>query len=120
MHRAHQLALGAERDLADALESARDALGQPRFRLRDEERAFGRIALDRPFPSSSRRAALFARSRRRAARSTSDQDRVLDAAVDEHLALGPVARAGDVDPPGVTTSRTVISFFVSVPVLSER
>ena len=46
---AHQLALGRERHLADALEARRPALRAARdLRLGDEERGLGRIALDRP------------------------------------------------------------------------
>ena len=51
VNRAHQLALGRERDFSDALEARVERLVvQSGFARRDEERAFGRIALHRPAP----------------------------------------------------------------------
>ena len=49
LERAHQLALGGERHLADALEPRAARLGQPLdLRLGDQERRLGGVALDRP------------------------------------------------------------------------
>ena len=49
VQRGHQLALGGERNLADALEPRAPSLGQPfHLRLRDQERGLGGITLDRP------------------------------------------------------------------------
>ena len=51
VHRAHQLALGGERHLADAGEAGVERLGlQPGLARRDDQRAFGRVALHRPAP----------------------------------------------------------------------
>ena len=100
MHRAHQLPLGAEGDLPNALKARAARLGQPLdLRLRHEEGRLRRVALNRPFalllaqhgvvrqaPAGEHRAHL------------GEQDRVLERPpVDAQLALGPVAAAGDVD-----------------------
>ena len=96
----HQLALGGERHLADALEPRRARLGQPlELRLGDEERRLGRIALDRPLAVVLAQHGVVGQ----AAAAEHDahlveQDRVVERPpVDAQLALGPVAGAGDVD-----------------------
>ena len=51
MNRRHQLALGRERNFANALETRIERfILQPGFARRDDERAFGRVALHRPAP----------------------------------------------------------------------
>ena len=51
MNRAHQLALGREGNFPDALEACVERfILQPGFARRDDERAFGRVALHRPAP----------------------------------------------------------------------
>ena len=88
-----------------------------------QERAFGRIALHRP------PAVMLPDGR--VVRAVGDGERALDlhppSAVEGHRLrqLAPRPRARNPNPPNVTrplavtTTRTVISFFVSVPVLSD-
>ena len=74
-------------------------------------------------PSRSCSTALFARSATASARSSSNRSApsIGPPSVAAHVAFGRVARAArrSTRPLAVTTTRTVISFFVSVPVLSE-
>ena len=122
---AHQLALGGERHLADARQALVERVGArgppcaPRRAARPRS--------DRPAPSSGRPArctvALFARS------ATRQRALELDAAGrrragrrPRHAPLLPARSPSPSNvtrPLAVTTTRTVISFLVSVPVLSE-
>jgi hypothetical protein len=95
--RAHQLPLGAERDLAAPAESAGALLRRAELSLRDEERRLGRIALHRP-------AAVVAPQDGVAGEAAAAQHRAhlgpqrpaLDrAAVDRDLPGGLVAGAAD-------------------------
>ena len=125
MDRAHQLALGGERHLADARQPLVERVRtETRLARRDQQRALGR---DRPARSTVRRArctaALFARSATASARSSSTRSgpSIGAAAVapDRPRRARTPSRRTCTRPLAVTTTRTVISFFVSVPVLSE-
>ena len=122
MDRAHQLALGRERHFADPRQALVERLrAEARLAGGNEQRPFRRIALHGPPPSRSCRTALFARS------ATARRARVRCAArrrSRRHPRAEPPRRrvAGALEvtrPLAVTTMRTVISFFVSVPVLSD-
>ena len=95
LERAHELPLGAERHLADALEARASRLGKPfDLGLRDQERCLGRVALDRPL------AVLLAEHgvvRQAAAQEHGahlvEQDRVVERTpADAQLALGHGSR----------------------------
>ena len=93
------------------------------LRLRDEEGGLGRIALDRPLavpPRGARRRSQGFPYEHGA--DLVEQDGILErATVDESLALGPVPLpVTSTSPEPVTTFPIVISFLVSVPVLSEQ
>ena len=126
MDRAHQLALGRERDLADALETRVE-----RFVLQTRlcaPRRSARLRSDRPAPSSARRALAARRCWRGrptvSARSSSTRSapsiaaaRLVATAL--RLRARSRCRSKSTRPLAVTTARTVISFLVSVPVLSD-
>ena len=96
-------------------------LPQPRLARRDDQRAFGRITMDRATGHGlPARIALLARSaaRRRGLSSCSKDDVIRRLKL--QVSFGEIAGAVKlVHPLAVTIRRTVISFFVSVPVLSE-
>ncbi len=100
VHRAHQLPLGAERHLADALEPRAARSGQPfDLRLGHEERGLGGIALDRPLAAFLAQHGVVRQAAGCEHRAyLVEQHRVVErTAVRAQVALGPVAAAGDVD-----------------------
>ena len=123
MDRAHHPPVGRERDFADALEAPFESCGiEPGFSGRDQNRTFRRIALNEPASilllqdriagtmGDGERALEFARRRRSIG--------LLPSSDTSPTGAYPVP-SNTARPLAVTTSRTVISFLVSVPVLSE-
>ena len=94
---AHQLPLGAERHLADALEACLPRVGEPLdLGLRDEECGLGRVALDRPLAVllAEHGVVREAPSQEHGADLVEQGGVVERSPVDPELALGPVARSG--------------------------
>ena len=100
LERRHELPLGRERDLSDALEALLPRLRETLdLRLGDEEGGVGRVAVDDPFAVDE----VESRVVREAAASDDEADLAEESGgvgervpVDEQLALGAVAVAGDV------------------------
>jgi hypothetical protein len=121
--RAHQLALGRKRQLRRA-----DETGVERFGFEtglagcDDQRAFGRIALHRPLSLMLLQHRIVGAVGDGECTHQFGLQRTIQrpSPFTAHLALRRVTRPPKVTRPlAVTARRTVISFLVSVPVLSD-
>ena len=125
MERRHQLALGGERDLARRAGSARRARRPPRPAFRAATSSAPSVGspctIQRPSCSAHDgvvRAIGRGRARARARRGARPRSRRRPRAAPRPPARSPMP-VNVTRPLAVTTTRTVISFFVSVPVLSD-
>ena len=123
--RRHQLALGRERDFADALEAPLAALGDramTQLALGHQESGFGGVAVD--LPRAARSLAQFGVAGQAAA---AQHDDVLGGPAPSSAPARSTRPSGAyptpltwVSPEAVITRSMVISERVSVPVLSEQ